>query len=85
VDVNPVRIPLTSPSFGRRVLKMGYYTSDTGDGTITVGDTRVPVRFQEGLHVLHVVVTGTYTHVEVARSLNLAPMCVTDLEIGLPN
>lgn len=85
VDVNPVRIPLTSPSFGRRVLKMGYYTSDTGDGTITVGDTRVPVRFQEGLHVLHVVVTGTYTHVEVARSLNLAPMCVTDLEIGLPD
>jgi hypothetical protein len=34
--------------------------------------------------VLHVVITGTYTHVEVARSLNLAPMCVTDLEIGLP-
>jgi hypothetical protein len=45
----------------------------------------VPVRFEEGLHVLHVVVSGTYTHVEVARSLNLAPMCVTDLEIGVPS
>jgi hypothetical protein len=84
VDEEPARIPLTSASFGRRVLRLGYFTADTGDGTITVGDTRVPVRFSEGLHVLHVVVTGTYTKVEVARNLNLAPLCVTDVEIGLP-
>jgi len=84
VDEEPVSIPLTSPSFGRRVLKLGYFTADTGDGVITVGDTRVPVRFAAGLHVLHVVVNGTYTHVEVSRNLNLAPLCVTDLEIGLP-
>ena len=84
VDEEPVSIPLTSASFGRRVLKLGYFTADTGDGVVTVGDTRVPVRFSEGLHVLHVVVNGTYTHVEVSRNLNLAPLCVTDLEIGLP-
>jgi hypothetical protein len=84
VEAEPVRIPLKSVSFGRRVLKLGYYTSDTGDGTIVVGDTRVPVSFEEGLHVLHVVVTGTYTHVEVTRNANQAPMCVTDVEIGLP-
>ncbi len=84
VDTEPVRIPLTSPSFGRRVLKVGYFTADTGDGIITVGDTRVPVTFREGLRVLHVVVTGDYTHVEVERNLNLAPLCVTDVEVGLP-
>lgn len=84
VDAEPVRIPLTDPSSGRRVLKLGYYTGDTGDGVVTVGDTRVPVRFEEGLHVLYVVVTGTYTHVEVERNLNLKPLCVTDVEIGLP-
>jgi hypothetical protein len=84
VDEEPALIPLTSASFGRRVLRVGYFTSDTGDGTVTVGDTRVPVRFEEGLHVLNVVVTGTYTKVEVARNLNLAPLCVTDVEIGLP-
>lgn len=84
VDAEPVSIPLDRPSFGRRVLKVGYFTADTGDGTVTVGDTRVPVTFREGLHVLHVVVTGDYTHVEVERNLNLAPLCVTDVEIGLP-
>lgn len=84
VDTAPVRIPLDRASFGRRVLKVGYFTADTGDGVITVGDTRVPVAFREGLHVLYVVVNGVYSHVEVERNLNLAPLCVTDVEIGLP-
>ncbi|TDV41756.1 hypothetical protein [Actinophytocola oryzae] len=84
VDEQPVRIPLTSPVTGRRILRLGYYTGDTGDGTVTVGDTRVPVQFRSGLHVLYVVVSGTYTHVEVARNLNLQPLCVTDVTVGLP-
>lgn len=84
VDEEPANIPLTSASFGRRILKIGYFTADTGDGVIRVGDTQVPVRFEEGLHVLHVVVSGTYSHVEVSRNLNLAPLCVTDVTIGLP-
>ena len=65
-------------------MRLGYYTGDTGDGVITVGDTTVPVRFRKGLHVLYVVVTGTYTHVAVTWNRDLAPLCVTDVEIGLP-
>jgi hypothetical protein len=84
VTQEPVRIQLTGMAYGRRVLKLGYYTGDTGDGVIAVGDTRVPVRFEEGLHVLYVVVTGTYTYVEVSRNLDIQPLCVTDLEIGTP-
>lgn len=84
VKVGPVNVPLTSASGGRRVMRLGYYTGDTGDGVITVGDTTVPVRFREGLHVLYVVVTGTYTHVAVTWNRDLAPLCVTDVEIGLP-
>jgi len=84
VDDQPVRIPLTSPSTGRRVLKLGYYTGDTADGTITVGDLRVPVQFRSGLHVLYVPVDGTFTHVEVARNVKVKPLCVTDLTIGVP-
>jgi hypothetical protein len=71
-------------SYGRRVLMLGYYTGDTGDGVIEVGDTRVPVQFKEGLHVMYVVITGTYTHVQVSRNLDLQPLCVTDVEIGVP-
>jgi hypothetical protein len=84
VRQEPVRIPLTGMSYGRRVLMLGYYTGDTGDGVIEVGDTRVPVQFKEGLHVMYVVITGTYTHVQVSRNLDLQPLCVTDVEIGVP-
>lgn len=80
----PVRIPLTGPSSGRRVLRLGYYTGDTADGTITAGGTRVPVQFRSGLHVVYVPVDGTFTHIEVARNLNVKPLCVTDLTIGVP-
>lgn len=84
VDGPPVQIPLTAPSFGRRVLKLGYFTGDTGDGVITVGNTRAPVQFREGLHVLWVVVEGEYSHVQVEWNENLQPLCVTDVEIGMP-
>lgn len=84
VKGEPVNIPLSFMSYGHRILKLGYYTGDTGDGVITVGDTRMPVRFHEGLHVLYAVVEGTYTGVEVKWSPNLQPLCVTDVEIGVP-
>jgi len=84
VKGEPVRIPLTSPSSGRRVLKFGYYTGDNGDGVVTVGNTRLPVEFHSGLHVMYAVVDGDYTHVEVSWNRNLRPLCVTDLEIGRP-
>jgi hypothetical protein len=85
VKVGPVRIPLTGPATGRRVLKLGYYTGDTGDGVVAVGDTRIPVRFQKGLHTLYIPVDGlSYTQVAVTWNRDLAPLCVTDLEVGLP-
>jgi hypothetical protein len=84
VEEKPVRIPLTIPYSGHHILKLGYYTGQSGEGTISVGDTRVPVTFRNGLHVLYVVVTGTYSYVEVSRAPNLKPLCVTDLEIGVP-
>lgn len=84
VTGDAVRIPLTGMSYGHRVLKLGYYTGDTGDGVVTAGDTRAPVRFREGLHVLYVPITGTYTHVEVSWNKNLQPLCVTDVTIGDP-
>ena len=80
-----VRIPLEDTVTGRRIVRIGYFTGDSGEGMVRAGDTRVRVRFTEGLHVLHVVATGAYTHVEVSRNLRLAPICVTDVTIGLPD
>jgi hypothetical protein len=84
VTGKPARIPLANMSYGHRVLKLGYFTGDTGDGVITVGDTRAPVKFREGLHVLYIPITGTYTHVEVSWNKDLRPLCVTDVTIGNP-
>jgi hypothetical protein len=84
VTGDTVRIPLAFMAYGHRVLKLGYYTGDTGDGVVTVGDTRAPVKFREGLHVLYVPVTGVYTHVEVSWNKDLQPLCVTDVIIGTP-
>jgi hypothetical protein len=79
-----VRIPLEDTVTGRRIVRIGYFTGDSGEGTVRAGDTSVRVRFTEGLHVLHVVATGSYTHVEVSRNLRLAPICVTDVLVGVP-
>ncbi len=84
VDQEPVRIPLTGTSTGRRLLRLGYYTGDTADGIILVGDKRVPVEFRSGLHVLYVPVDGMFDHIEVARNLKVQPLCVTDVTIGAP-
>jgi hypothetical protein len=84
VSEDPVLVPMEDTVSGRRIVRIGYYTSDSGEGTVTVGDTRVRVRFTEGLHVVHVVASGSYTHIEIRRTLRVAPLCVTDVTAGLP-
>jgi hypothetical protein len=84
VEGTPVRIPLTGAFFGRRVLKLGYYTGDSGDAVVATGDTRETVRLREGLHVLYIPVTGTQSYVDVRWGADRQPLCVTDIEIGTP-
>lgn len=84
VGQDVVRIPLEDVVTGRRIVRIGYFTGESGDGVIRVGETTVRARFTEGLHVLHVVATGTFTHVEVSRSLRVVPICVTDILVGVP-
>jgi hypothetical protein len=42
------------------------------------------VRFTEGLHVVHVVAPEPVTQVEVSRSIDVAPLCITDVRVGVP-
>lgn len=79
-----VRIPMEDTVTGRRIVRLGYFTGESGDGVVRAGDTEVRVRFTEGLHVLHLVVTGEFTHVEVSRSARTVPICVTDVLAGVP-
>ncbi|HEY0447799.1 hypothetical protein [Actinophytocola sp.] len=84
VEHETVRIPMEDTVTGRRVVRIGYYTADRGIGVVRVGNTRTEVRFDEGLHTLHLVVTGTFTQVQITRDLDIAPLCVTDVQAGTP-
>ena len=84
VTEQPTVIRLTSGTLGKRVLRVGYYTAETGDGLIGAGDKVIPVRFESGLHQLFVPVEGLLGSIEVRRSTPLAPVCVTDLQVGVP-
>jgi hypothetical protein len=84
VEDGVVRIPLHRASPGKQIVRIGYYTSDMGPGTIRAGDRAYPVRFTDGLHVLHVVATGPLKEIVVSRSQDIAPLCVTNVEVGLP-
>ncbi|MGH3758302.1 ArnT family glycosyltransferase [Actinophytocola sp.] len=84
VEDGEVRIPLHRAVPGRQIVRIGYYTSDTGPGTVRVGERSYPVRFTEGLHVVNVVAQGPLTEVQVRRSIDIAPLCVTDVQVGVP-
>jgi hypothetical protein len=84
VDESAVKIPLHRAAPGRQIVRIGYYTKDTGPGTVRAGGRAEDVRFTEGLHVVHVVATGPVMEIDVSRSLDIAPLCITNVEVGVP-
>ncbi len=85
VEDGVVRIPLHRTVPGRQIVRIGYYTADPGPGTVRAGGVSYQVRFTDGLHVMNVVATGPLAEIEVSRSQDIAPLCVTDVEVGLPD
>ncbi|HEV7647085.1 MAG TPA: hypothetical protein VGP26_02880 [Actinophytocola sp.] len=84
VEDGVVRVPLHRAVPGRQIVRIGYYTADEGPGTVRVGGVSHQVRFTDGLHVMNVVATGPLMEVQVGRSQDVAPLCVTNVEVGVP-
>jgi hypothetical protein len=84
VEDGEVRIPLHRAVPGRQIIRIGYYTADAGPGTVRAGDRSDQVRFTDGLHVMHVVANGPLKEITVGRSIDVAPLCVTNVEVGIP-
>jgi hypothetical protein len=76
-------IPLTQATIGR-VLRIEYYTADTGDGTVNVAGQKTTVRFERGAHFLYLVVNGPYIRVDINRDSPLAAACVVSIQAGEP-
>lgn len=74
----------SEPREARQVVRLGYFTNRTATGTVTVGNQRVRVTFQSGLHYLYLTVPRP----SQVLSIDLAPsdttLCVTDAVIGTP-
>ena len=84
VTEHPTVIQLTAGVLGKRVLRLGYYTAESGDGLVEVGDKVIPVRFERGVHQLYVPVRGLFAKVEVRRSTPLPAVCLSEVQVGVP-
>jgi len=75
----------SEPRDVRQVVRLGYFTNRTAAATVTVGNQRVRVTFQSGLHYLYLTVPKP----SQVLSIDLAPsdttLCVTDVVIGTPH
>lgn len=74
----------SEPRDARQVVRLGYFTNRTAAGTVTVGNQRIRVTFQSGLHYLYLTVPRP----SQVLSIDLVPsdttLCVTDAVIGTP-
>ena len=84
VQDGTARVPLHRAVPGRQIVRIGYYTADAGPGTVRAGGVSHQVRFTDGLHVMNVVASGPLMEVQVSRSQNIAPLCITNVEVGVP-
>jgi hypothetical protein len=72
------------PPAGRQVVRLGYFTNRTAAGTVTVGNQRVRVIFQSGLHYLYLTVPRPSQVLSIDLAPNDTTLCVTDAVIGTP-
>jgi hypothetical protein len=75
----------SEPRDARQVVRLGYFTNRIAAATVTVGNQRVRVMFQSGLHYLYLTVPRP----SQVLSIDLVPsdttLCVTDAVIGTPH
>ncbi|RSM65163.1 hypothetical protein DMH04_49835 [Kibdelosporangium aridum] len=84
VGYNTATIPLSGRVDGRRLLRMEYYTSGKGPVTMRLGKATHEIHLNDGLHVLYLVVDGSFDRVDINRATQVDPMCVVDVRIGTP-
>lgn len=84
VDQRTTVIPLSTQVTGRRLMRLEYYTADTGPAVVTVAGRKTEVTVEQGLHVLYMVVEGSFVRVDINRTTAVAPVCVANVVVGQP-
>ncbi|WP_199440144.1 hypothetical protein [Umezawaea beigongshangensis] len=85
VGRNPVEIPLSAPMTApRQVVRLDYFTGAAGAGVLRAGGREVEVRFDTGLHTLHVVVPDPFSSVTLWTTEATAGVCVDGVVAGPP-
>jgi hypothetical protein len=85
VGANGVWVPMQTPvTFGRWVLRIGYYTATDGFMTVDVAGTsqRFPVR--SGLNAVDLVVDGAFEGFEATLEAHDTALCLTNASAGTP-
>jgi hypothetical protein len=84
ITQRPTMVPLVSGVLGKRLVRLDYFTADTGDGWVSLAGSSVPVTFERGAHVLYVPVSGLFGGLEIRRASALAPVCIGNVLVGEP-
>ncbi|GLZ33471.1 hypothetical protein Lesp02_56590 [Lentzea sp. NBRC 105346] len=85
IGPNPVEIPLSKPvGSPRQVLRIGYFTGATGTGVLRVGDQQIPIRWESGVHNLHVVVENPFDKITLWSTQIPKGVCVGNIVAGAP-
>ena len=86
VTDQPVDIPLTGEiDARRRVLRIGYYTSESATATVGLGGNTYSFEVSPGLNAVDLVVSGAAADRVTASIDNpAATLCVPSLEVGFP-
>jgi hypothetical protein len=74
----------SQPAETRQVVRLGYYTNRTVAATVIVGNRRIKVTFQAGLHHLYLTVATPSQVMSVDLATDDTTLCVTDVLIGTP-
>ncbi|GAA4430226.1 hypothetical protein ACFQV2_03135 [Actinokineospora soli] len=79
-----VGVPLATPVRGKHVLRIGYYTADAGELAVTAAGVEQLVRVEAGVHRIDLVVSGSFSRVDLRRTTPGSPVCAVTVQVGQP-
>ena len=86
VEGRPVEVPLRRETAAFTwTVRIGYISSGTTDGTVTVGDGSTPVTFHDGLGSVFLRAEGPVDAVTVETDRQGVVVCTDDVTVGSPS
>ncbi|SES39865.1 hypothetical protein SAMN05216199_3317 [Pedococcus cremeus] len=85
IGAQPVTVPLQRSTLPFSwTVRIGYISSGTTKGAVTIGGTRTPVEFHAGLGAVFLRANGAFDEVRLETAGDGAVVCSDDITVGAP-